>query len=211
MNMREIIEKVNPNSLDYNVINLEALQADLQESKGAKIVSLTTITVPDLKQLIDRDCYFDYELIKISYINGIVNFNYANAVNAQRKREAEATAKKLGLIKVTIPETFIPVARKWGTRLTDSPFVSHVLKTTGEHKLYLEVRILRSIEHVYYQPSKKRIIDDEIVKPYLRDKSSSTKIHQDLEKEIILRDYHVKNIACIVIDEKGFFIEENLK
>jgi hypothetical protein len=198
MNMREIIEAVNPNSLDYNVINLEKLQADLQESKGAKIVSLITITVPDLKQLIDRNCYFDYELVKISYINGMVNFNYANAVNAQRKREGKE------------PD-FIPTPRKWGTRLTDSPFVSHVLKTTGEHKLYLEVRILRSIEHVYYQPSKKRIIDDEIVKPYLKDKSESNKLHQDLEKEIILRDYHVKNIITITIDGQGYFLEENIK
>jgi hypothetical protein len=153
------------------------------------------MTIPDLRQL-HEDCPFDYELVKISYINGIINSDYAAAVNAQRIREGKK------------PD-FVPQKRKWGTHLTDSPFISHVLKTTGEHKLYLDVRILKSIEHKYFQPSTMKIIGDELVKPYLRDKSES--FTQDLEKEVIVRPYDVKNIACIIIDKKGYFITENLK
>jgi hypothetical protein len=211
MDMREVIEEINPNSKEYQNINLQNLQAELVETKGARIVSLTTAVVPELKQLIDRLCVFDYELMKISHINGIVNFKYAEAVNRQRLREAEETAKKLGLLKITIPEIFIAKPRKWGTKLEGTPFISHVLKNTGEHKLYLEIKIERSINHLYYQPSQKKIIDDKIVEPYLREKSDSNKINQEVEKEIILRDYNVKNIICIVIDGQGYFIEENLK
>jgi hypothetical protein len=196
MTMQEIIESIKPESKDFEVITLQDLQVALQTSKGAKIVSLITMTIPDLRQLPGTNCVFDYELIKISYINGMVNFNYASAVNAQRKREGKE------------PD-FVPLPRKWGTRLSNSPFVAHVLKTTGEHKLYLEVRILKSIDHQYIQPSKGIIIDNEAVKPYLREKPQQ--ITQDLEKEIIHRDYDVKNIACIIIDKKGYFITENLK
>jgi len=194
MNTREFIEVINPDSKDYTEISLEDLQLALQTSKGAKIVSLITMTIPDLKQLPDRECPFDYELVKVSYINGMVNFNYANAVNAQRVREGKE------------PD-FIPSTRKWGTRLIGSPFVSHVSKTTGENKLYLEVRILKSIKHRYLQPSKGISIEDEIVQPYLRKKSES--FSQDVEKEIILRDYDIKNIACIIIEKQGYFIKGN--
>ncbi len=217
MNIREVINTINPLSKDYETINLINLQSALQTSKGAKIISLITITIPDFIVMPILECPFDYELVKISYINGIINFDYSTAVNKQREKEA---AEKLGLTlivfrekvkkgEIITPEVFVSQLRKWGTRLPDSPFVSHVLKT-GEHKLYLEVKIERSIAHQYYQPSQSKIYNDEIVKPFLNSKSNKTKELQDVEKEIILRDYWVKNIAAIVIEGKGYFIQENL-
>lgn len=190
INVKEIIHELNPSSKEYREITLQNLQSALQTTKGAKIVSLVTVTIPDLKVNTNTLCKFDYELLKVSYINGIINFNYAAAVNKQREREGKEA-------------DFVPSPRKWGTRLKDSPFISHVLKT-GEHKLYLEVKIEKSINHIYYIPSIKKIISDNEVKPYLREKPESK---QDVEKEIVLRDYNVANIAAITVDGQGYFIE----
>ncbi len=185
--IKEIIHTINPKT-EFEVITLLELQAMLQESKGAKFVGLTTITEPDLI----ANCPFKNDCIKVSYFSGIVNWNYQNSVNNQREREGKET-------------DFEAKPRKWGTRLKDSPFVSHVLKS-GEHKLYLEVKIERSLDHYYYQLSTQSLYQESVIKPFLREKKES---NQGTEKEIILRDYWVKNIAIISINGTNYAIKEN--
>lgn len=187
--IKDIINTINLKT-EFEVISLLELQAMLQESKGAKFVGLTTITEPDLI----ANCPFKNDCIKISYFSGIVNWNYQNSVNNQRERESKET-------------TFEAKPRKWGTRLKDSPFVSHVLKS-GEHKLYLEVKIEKTLGHYYYQKSTQSLYSENAIKPFLREKRNSGE--QDLEKEIILRDYWVKNIAIISINNHNYMIKENM-
>jgi hypothetical protein len=188
--MKEIITTLHPPSLNYDIITLEALQAMLKTSKGTKIVSMVTITDPDLK----KGCNFD--VVKVSYVNGVINFNYKSSVNKQREREGNE------------PD-FVSQKRKWGTKLDDSPFISHINKD-GCHKLYLEIKVERSIYHQYYSFTEERVISEEFIKPFLKEKRSSSEA-QGVEKEIILRDYDVRNIACLIIDGSGFLIKENLE
>lgn len=188
--LKELIVQLNPQASNYKEISLKDLQSELSTTKGAKFISLTTITVPDLS----KDCSFRHDLFKVSYVNGIVNFHYETSVNNQREREGKE-------------KDFEAMPRKWGTRLKDTPFVSHVLKS-GEHKLYLEVKIEKSLEHSYFQPSTRKIVPNDIVSQYLTKKSYS---NQGVEKEIILRDYDVKNILTISFDGNGYLILENIQ
>jgi hypothetical protein len=189
----DVIHELNPDSKNYQVIALQDLQAELVTSKGAKIVSLIMATYPELNRNVNIPCPFDYDILKVSYINGIINFDYAAAVNKQRVREGKE------------PD-FIPKPRNWGVHIPDSPFISHVLKKTGEHKLYLEVKIERAIDHIFYSITQKKIFEDNIVRPFLKLSSDA----QDLEKGIVYRTPEVKNIITMTFDKQGYFIKENL-
>src|SRR4051812_25564019 len=97
------INLIEPRSFDFENITLQQLQSMLQTSKGAKIVTLVTITEPDLKKG-EGENYNPFYLncVKVSRINGIVNFHYSNSVNNQLKRENKEA-------------NFTPQPRKWGT------------------------------------------------------------------------------------------------
>lgn len=171
----------------YDIISKEQLQAMLRESKGAKIVTLTTITRPELK----KDNPYS-NVVKISRINGIVNFKYANAVNKQREREGKET-------------DFKPQKRKWGTRLEGLPFVSHVNKE-GKHKLYLEVKIEKVLS-TEYKSDDGSVIDKKDIEPFM--KKGSFGDYQGLDKEVVIKDYDVANIATIDIDGRGYIIRKD--
>src|SRR3954471_10720191 len=132
------------------IITLQELQAVLSASKGAKIVTLTTITKPDLK----KDCPYE-GVYKISVVNGIVNWQYANVINRQLEKEGKE-------------KSFVPQKRKWGTRLDNSPFVSHVNKE-GKHKLYLEMKVERILS-TEYKSNDGTVIPQEEIQEYLREK-----------------------------------------
>ncbi len=182
---------------DYQIINLQQLQALLAEKNGARICTLTVITEPDLyKNLVGNN----YEKIvnpylsvkKISRVNCIINFQYSNVVNRQRDREGKE-------------KDFVASPRLWGTRLQGLPFVSHINKN-GEAKIYLEVKMERILE-IEYRDDLGNVIDETLINKWLK-KKETTKIkeHQGLEKEVILKDYNVKNIITINIDGIGYII-----
>lgn len=191
------IHRVEPRSFGFERITLKQLQELLTASKGAKIVTFVAVTDPVMKNsvLINNVEYENPYLnlcVKVSRVNGIVNWHYANAVNNQLKREGKET-------------DFIPQPRKWGTRLDNSPFVAHVLKD-GTNRLYLEVKVEKSIDNVYYDATTGMIVPIEEIELWIIKK----KPNPVTEKEIILRDYLVNNIATIVIDGNGYLIEENI-
>lgn len=192
---KSFIEKIEPRSIEFETITLQQLQMMLQYVKGAKIETICTITYPNLKAFNENSCCPYANIVKVSRVNCMINFNYKDAVNKQLDREGKEA-------------NFIPYKRKWGTRLTDSPFISHVSKE-GAYNLYLEVRILKSLGHSYYDLVFGDLIPEEAIKPWLRDKHDARKF-QGTEKEIILRDYLVHNIASIVIDGSGYLIKENI-
>ncbi len=196
MTKLDFIYKIEPRAKDFEIITLKALQGMLQSSKGTKIVTLVTITDPDLKKETGPEHSPNPYLpcVKVSRVNGIVNWSYENSVNLQLLREGKEP-------------NFEAQPRKWGTHLNDSPFVSHVNKA-GEHNLYLEVRVKSSLGHSYYSIDGEEILEEKI-EPYLK-KKQSVKEFQGVEREVILRDYNVKNIVTLVIDKTGLLIKENL-
>lgn len=170
--------------MEYKTISLQEFQEILRLIKGSKIIGLTTITEPRLKKGSPAN------IVKITRLNCIINCDYSSCVNNERVREDKA------------PD-FIPNIRAWGDRLTNSPFVSYVRKD-GAHELYLEVKIQRVISVEYRQYGK--TIPFEQVKNFLYEKKSSAD-HQGVSKEIIWRDYNVKNIVSIDLDGCGYIIK----
>lgn len=170
-----------------NIITVQQLQAMLAHSKGAKIVTLTTITYPEVLKA-TPEAYRDIR--KISRINGIVNFHYANAVNRQREKEGKS-------------KDFVPKKRNWGTRLDGLPFVSHVTKD-GQHRLYLELKVERVFETVYKTPDG-TVVEEDVIKPFLKAKRSNAD-HQGVDKEVVLRDYPVDSIVTIDIGGETYIL-----
>lgn len=170
---------------DYKVISIREFRELLGFIRGAKIVTLVTLTRPRMKKGGPVD------LFKISRVNGIIHCDYSNVVNNQREREG------------TVPD-FEALPRSWGTRLRNSPFVSHVTKD-GDHKLYLEVKVQKVISTEYKVNC--TTVSYEDIKKYLYENRSNGS-RQQLEKEIVWRDYDVNHIISIDIDGAGYILKK---
>ena len=161
----------------------------LSSIKGARVVTITTKTEPALTagNPFDKD-----NLFKISRVNGMVNWNYANSVNRQLGREGQ-------------PATFAAEPRKWGTRLQGLPFVVHT--KDGGLRLYLEMKVERSLDY-HYEDANGNPIDKDMVNPWLKPKGKS---RQNVEKEVMLRDYRMDHIIAIATGGTVYIIEDNLR
>lgn len=118
----------------------------------------------------------EWNIRKISIVNGIINFIYANSVENQRERE------RLDL------EEFEPQLRRWGNRILNTPLVRH------KGRYYLEVKVENVFETTYVDSNGVEI-DREEIDEFLY--SSSQPSTQKTEKEIILRDYKIENLEQI--------------
>jgi hypothetical protein len=198
---------------------LSAFRTMLFGVKGAKPVTIITRTEPTLTG--GKKCPLA-GLVKISTVNGMINFNYENAVNRQRSREGNS-------------EVFESAARKWGKRLYEAPeevenpnsvqrierkrrtprhlpFVAKNWKedtiTIDEFneipndELYLEMKVENSGDYIYMLNGEE--IPKEKVAPYLPKKKEGER--QDLEKTVILRDYKIENVEQITIDGESYKI-----
>lgn len=144
----------------------------LAERNGAQICTIETYT--------KADCVGDLKgrVTKLSRVNGMVNWNYANAVNKQREREG-------------LDADFVPNARKWGSRVKKTPFIEHTNKQ-GEYKRYLEMKVERSLGTDYFVDGLPARSED--VTPSLKSRGES---RQGVDKEVIVRDYALENILTI--------------
>jgi len=167
-------------------ITRNELIATLLTRRGASVVSIIAKTEPKFRKKLDgQPNPYIGDVIKTSHVNGMMNWRYENAVNAQREREGNG-------------EHFTAHARKWGQRLsredgTITPLVEH----KGKH--YLELKVERSLSH-QYSGQDGTIHDDETINPWLLARSKSKR--QETEKEIIVRDYAVDSIHQIRLDGK---------
>ena len=143
--------------------------------------------------------------IKIATVNGIIGWRYANAVNNQRQREANPqTIETAEAVPV-----FDALARTWGEKakeveidgitiaLESNPFINH------KNVLYLEIKCERAIEVSYVLVGQK--IDVEILRPYLPLHKSESK-RQQVEREIVLRDYRLDNIRELRIHGSHYLV-----
>lgn len=169
--------------MNYMTISLQELQEIFRLIRGAKIISMTCITEPKLRKGAPEN------IVKVTRLNGIINCNYGNVVNNARERENKE-------------RDFVPEPRKWGARLPGLPLVSWVNKD-GSHNLFLEIIVKKVISVEYRQWGK--VIPLKDIENYIIP-SNSNKNHQQLDKEIVLRDYNVKNIITIDIDGCGYIL-----
>jgi len=178
----------NPKNRERKV-KLRNLQRELVEHKGARIISLITVTEAPLNKE-GKEQYG--KVFKIAHVNGIVNFNFMNAINKQREKEGREA-------------DFVPEKRAWGTKLEGTPFVSHIRKTDGKHELYLEIKVEKVVDTGYRRENGDFIQPLEIW-PFIR-KSKSTLEYQKISKEVIVRTYNVKNIISVTIDGVTHVVE----
>lgn len=150
----------------------------------AMLLSITARTIPDLRKTAEDGtvCPFWIEykagrLVKVAAVNGVVYWIYTNSVN--RKREKQG-----------LTGDFQAMPRKWGHRIPRSPFVEHTTKE-GEHKLYVELKVERSLGYVYLLDG--REIDQATVNKFCRPESDN---RQGLAQEDAVRprDYFLGNI-----------------
>lgn len=165
---------------------LATLIGILSLNKGAQIVSLTTQTDAKLRKTGNP---FAMPVTKRSIVNGIVGWNYENAVNRQRDREGNDTS-------------FEAQPRKWGKRLPKLPFVTH------NDEIYLELKVERTLAQPQYQDANGNPLTAEAVAPFLPEKRSNAE-HQGVEREIILRDYKMTSILEIKVGGESYVVERD--
>jgi hypothetical protein len=161
-------------------ITSEALVELLLTVRGAKIVSIETRTEPRLLAKHPSSGApnpFKGNVVKVSRVNGIINWRYGNSVNRQRVREGLA------------PD-FAAVPRKWGVRLPGTPLVEH------DGRTYLELKVERFMEQ-RYDSLDGRELPFAAVEAYLPSRGAS---RQGVEREIVVRDYDLANIVSLRLD-----------
>jgi len=138
------------------------------QMKGAVICTVNAETTPKMRKT--DNPYVD--VVKVSSVNGIINWIYEDAVNKQRSREE-------------LEPNFTAFPRKWGNRIKGSPLVEH----NGNY--YLEMKVQSA--QAQYILGNEEIAVSELI-PYFYDRSKS---RQGVEKEVVLRDYALENIKSI--------------
>lgn len=160
-------------------ITTEELRSLLLNSRGCSPVTIIAETVPAMRKtgnpLVGR-------VTKVSRVNGMIGFAYANSVNNQRLRESDDAA------------LFEALPRKWGERIAGTPVVRHVGKT-GVPEFYLELKVERSLGHEYRVDGMP--VPDETVECWLPKRVEGAR--QEVAKPVILRDYALRSIRKITL------------
>lgn len=155
------------------IISLQQLQDSLSRLTPATIISFLAETEVPLKK--DGNPLYG-KVKKISRVNGVIGgWNYTKAVNNQRKKEDK-------------PTDFQAFPRKWGNRILQSALVQH------KEKCYLEVKVQSSNIVKFFNKETGEEIASEHVVPFYREQSKS---RQEVDKEIVLRDYALISIKEI--------------
>ncbi len=143
--------------------------------KGNNFVTIVATTEPKMRKT--GNPLFG-KVFKTSRVNGSIQFDYENNVNAQKMREGQT------------PD-FKAQAPVWGTRVGDSCLILH------NSNFYFYVRIIKSLGYAYHTADGKPIDATEVT-PYLYERKASAT--QELDKEIIVRKYALANIREITIN-----------
>ena len=178
------------------VIDLQVMLAQL---RTATFATLTTVTDAPMNK---GNNPFYGRIKKETVLNVTLNFIYANSVNNQRVKESKSGIKKIqsdireeiGLEK----DIFVPHARKWGERIQGTTLVQH------KGSVYIEYKANGTPKSVEYFLDGDKIAKSE-VEAYLI-KSGSSKDHQGVEKEIIIRDVNINNVKEIVFNKETYTI-----
>lgn len=161
-------------------LSVSDLAAFLSGLKGATFATITT----DTDARVRVACPFGRNVRKVSRVNVTLGHNYTNAVNRQRVRE-EST-----------PD-FQAAPRQWGERIPGTTLVRH-----PSGKLYLETKVEKSLG-CEYRDTAGNLLDSEAVKPFLPKRGET---RQDVEKEIIVRDYALDSIRHVKVAGEEFLI-----
>lgn len=158
--------------------------------KSCHAVSVDTVTIPSMRKT--GNPYVG--AVKVQTMNGLIGFDYANAVNNQLAREDNDNAFE-----------FVPHTRKWGVLMDNRNMVEH------KGKYYLQMKVQSLSGKPRYMMDGQEI-DSALVKPFLQEKSKvGTQAAVGIEKEVIVRDVELGNIRAIRMDGEEYVIGETVK
>jgi len=125
-------------------------------------------------------------IIKITRVNGVIQWIYEVSVNRQRVRENK------------VPD-FEAFPRSWGDRIPHTPLVEY------KQQLYLEVKVEKR-DFNYFTLTNGTEVVPEVIQPFLKPESKG---RQGLERKVILRDYMLNNINSIVYNHTHYLIDDS--
>jgi hypothetical protein len=152
----------------------------LRGVRGAKVVTVEARTEPRLlarHPLTGAPNPYKGNVVKVSRVNGMINWRYAASVNRQRVREGLA------------PD-FAALPRHWGVRVPGTPLVEH------DGRTYLELKVERSLEH-RYETVAGEPLDAAAVEAFLPRSSPG---RQGVARPVVLRDYDLANLVSLRLE-----------
>jgi len=161
-----------------NIVNLIIQLIVSLSNKGTTAISFESITEPKMNKT--NNPFFG-KVLKVSFVGGLIGYNYENCVNNQLEREGKETE-------------FTSQPRTWGVRDETHPFLVH-----HKGETYLSVKIQQTNKKpIYINKESGEVIPTETLLPFLP-KSTKPNTQKDLDKEVIVRDYKVSNLKKITI------------
>jgi hypothetical protein len=167
-------------------ISQRKLESLLFGIANCQFVGLTALTVPDMTK---RGNQYFGKTVKISRVNGPINWRYSSAVNAQLKREGKADA-------------FKAFPRVWGQRINGCPLVCHIPEDDDGPRFYLELKLERR-DVGYFSTDTHERIPQNVIAPFLKSDSDS---RQGTDREVLLRDYRLDHIAELRVSGEEYSI-----
>jgi hypothetical protein len=164
-------------------------------NKGTTPISFVSETVPSLlkKSTVDKtpNPYIG-NILKISFVGGLIGTNYENSVNSQLGREGKE-------------KDFVVQERKWGVRDSEHRFlIRHTKKGETQERFYLSVKPQQTHRKpIYVHKDTRQVIPTENLHPFLS-KSKKPLTQVNVDKEIMERDYEISNLKSISIGGKKF-------
>tara|TARA_R110000744_G_scaffold334989_2_gene440366 strand:+ start:1042 stop:1566 length:525 start_codon:yes stop_codon:yes gene_type:complete len=151
--------------------------------KSATFVSIETVTHAQKSK-----AKLAQVILKTSYINGIVRFDYSKSVGNQEKREGFEG------------EAFKVQPRKWGVRLEEGKGNCPVVEHKGA--LYMTIKPEKVVIPAQFFTEGKEVSKEEI--EHLLPVARPSKTQDHLTKEVIVRDYKFDSIKFITIGGERF-------
>lgn len=138
------------------------------------------------KMNVTNNPYAKMGVTKREVLNGVVGYNYGNAINrlAAKEGQNERDAKR----------------HPWGDM--DDARLFRIHRTTGER--YLSMMVRSSTVLGYFYPSHDQIVTESI-KPFIPIKTKSSS-QTDLDGEVIARDYKLSNIKGLSFNGAKYLI-----
>lgn len=163
-----------------SLIELTDILKEVNRPMPATFVAITEVKMVQKHRETKEPNEFFGRVNKKQKSNVFIKFDYANSVNKARLNEGKEA-------------DFVAQPRKWGVHIPNSPLIEH----NGE--FYLEARFLSNEPKVeYILDNNEEITKDKIV-AFLPPIKESTSSSQDLDKEIIMRDFKLKSIQEITM------------
>lgn len=164
-------------------------------NNGTTTIGFESLTEPSMNKT--NNPFFG-KVLKVSSVGGMIGYDYENSVNNQLGREGKE-------------KTFVSQPRKWGVRDENHPFlVRHTKKGETVERFYLSVKVQQSNKKpIYLDKETLEVIPTEKLRPYLKE-SKKPNTQEDLDKEIIIRDYEISTLRKMSIGGQKLILQPDV-